>query len=48
MKKTRANPQVLSIEVNTVDDLYPDGIPNLKLMMLDAEGAEPAIIKRAL
>ena len=47
-EKTRANPQVLSIEVNTVDDLYPDGIPNLKLMMLDAEGAEPAIIKGAI
>ncbi len=47
-EKTRANPQVLSIEVNTVDELYPDGIPNLKLMMLDAEGAEPAIIKGAI
>lgn len=47
-EKTRANPKVLSIEVNTVDDLYPDGIPNLKLMMLDAEGAEPAIIKGAI
>ena len=47
-EKRRANPQVLSIEVNTVDELYPDGIPNLKLMMLDAEGAEPAIIKGAI
>lgn len=47
-EKTRANPQVLSVEVNTIDELYPDGIPNLKLMMLDAEGAEPAIIKGAI
>ena len=46
--KTRANPQVLNVEVNTVDDLFPDGIPNLKLMMLDAEGAEPSIIKGAI
>lgn len=46
--KTRANPQVLNIEVNTVDDLFPDGITNLKLMMLDAEGAEPSIIKGAI
>lgn len=47
-EKTRENPQVLNVEVDTVDDLFPDGIPNLKLMMLDAEGSEPAIIRGAI
>jgi len=46
--KTKSNPQMLIVEVNTVDDLFPDGIPNLKLLMLDAEGAEPSIIKGAI
>jgi FkbM family methyltransferase len=47
-EKTRANPQVINVEVKTVDELFPDGISRLKLMMLDAEGSELAIIKGAI
>jgi FkbM family methyltransferase len=46
--KTRENPQIINVEVNTIDELFHGGIPNLKLMMLDAEGSELAIIKGAI
>ena len=43
--KSQANPTIENVEVKTIDSLFPDGIENLKLLMLDAEGSEHSIIK---
>jgi FkbM family methyltransferase len=42
---SQANPTIENVEVKTIDSLFPDGIENLKLLMLDAEGSEHSIIK---
>lgn len=46
--KTKENPQVVSIDVKTIDGLFPDGLDRLKLVMLDAEGSEHSILKGAI
>jgi FkbM family methyltransferase len=43
--KSQENPLIENVEVKTIDSLFPDGIENLKLLMLDAEGSEHSIIK---
>ena len=43
--KSQANPKIENVEVKTIDSLFPGGIENLKLLMLDAEGSEHSIIK---
>jgi FkbM family methyltransferase len=43
--KTKENFVVEKVEVKTLDGLFPDGIENLKLIMLDAEGSEHSILK---
>lgn len=44
--KTKANKTVYPVEVKTIDGLFADrDMSNLKLLMLDAEGSEPSIIK---
>ena len=46
--KTQANVVVEKVEVKTLDGLFPDGIENLKLIMLDAEGSEHSILRGAI
>jgi FkbM family methyltransferase len=43
--KTKENFVVEKVEVKALDGLFPDGIENLKLIMLDAEGSEHSILK---
>ena len=44
--KTKDNPQVQSVDVKTIDGVFEDrDLSKLKLLMLDAEGAEHSIIK---
>lgn len=43
--KTKENFVVEKVEVKTLDGLFPNGVENLKLIMLDAEGSEHSILK---
>jgi FkbM family methyltransferase len=43
--KTQEKPEVVQTQIRTLDGLFPDGIENLKLVMLDAEGSEHSIIR---
>jgi len=43
--KTRENPTVQNVQVKTLDSLFEEDMPRLKLCLFDAEGAEFSIIK---
>jgi len=43
--KTQEKTEVVQTQIRTLDGLFPDGIERLKLLMLDAEGSEHAIIR---
>lgn len=48
-EKTRESRQVIKAEIRTIDSLFADrDMSRLKLLMLDAEGAEFAILKGAV